>query len=154
MRRALAILLTICVVAADRFTKLWAIRLPEPGPFSFGDVLATTHHHNFGLLANVPLPLWLIFVIVGMVLALVCAALVASDRHGRTNEMLALAIILGGAIGNLLDRIQWGYVFDWILVFHTSILNLADIAIGLGLVLYIMVHVKKLPTLDGANKTP
>lgn len=55
---------------------------------------------------------------------------------------LGLALILGGAIGNLIDRIQYGYVIDFIHihyanVWHYPIFNVADIGIcvGVGLVL-------------------
>jgi signal peptidase II len=137
MRRVLAFVAFALAITIDRLTKLWALRLPEPGPFLFGDILTTTHHHNFGLIANLPLPLPLIFVVVAAVMLLVISALRTADKKQDILDMIALALILGGAVSNLWDRITWGYVFDWILLFRTSIINVADTAVGLGLLLYI-----------------
>ncbi|MFZ2804726.1 MAG: signal peptidase II [Patescibacteria group bacterium] len=154
MRRASVIAVSVAIIAADRLSKLFAMRLPEPGPFSFSDVLTTTHHQNFGLLADTRVPMFLIYLVTMIVIALVVAAFVMADRKKNARDMLALAIIFGGAVGNLWDRIQWGYVFDWILVFHTSILNVADIAIGFGLLLYILNHTRSTSRLDNQPKTP
>ena len=55
---------------------------------------------------------------------------------------IALALILGGAIGNLIDRLQYNYVVDFILVYYRDWLfpafNVADAAIAVGAVLLIM----------------
>lgn len=55
---------------------------------------------------------------------------------------LALALILGGAIGNLIDRVTLGYVVDFIHVFyqthHFPVFNIADSAITLGTILLIV----------------
>ena len=55
-------------------------------------------------------------------------------RHGM--QALAISLILGGAVGNLLDRLAHGYVIDFLDVhyqhYHWPIFNLADSAISLG----------------------
>jgi lipoprotein signal peptidase len=43
---------------------------------------------------------------------------------------------LGGALGNIYDRMVYGYVFDWILLFESSIVNVADMAVIVGVVWY------------------
>ena len=48
---------------------------------------------------------------------------------------IALALILGGAMGNLIDRIQSGYVIDFIDLRVWPVFNLADSAISIGAVL-------------------
>jgi len=152
MRRFYALVAFAAMLAADRLTKIWATRLPEPGPFSFGSILTTTHHHNFGLIANVPLPLLLIILIVLGVMGFVMYALVIADKHQKTVDLIALAFILAGAAGNLWDRVTLGYVFDWILVYQLSILNLADISVGLGLIFFIWSQTTKPRSLDTAQK--
>ena len=56
--------------------------------------------------------------------------------------LIALSLILGGAIGNLIDRILLGQVIDFILIYYQSsyfpIFNVADIAISLGAFLLIL----------------
>ena len=63
-------------------------------------------------------------------------------RHrGQTRFLLALALILGGAIGNLIDRVLHGHVIDFLLLYWRSwyypAFNVADMAITLGAVLII-----------------
>ncbi|MBI2058914.1 MAG: signal peptidase II [Nitrospirae bacterium] len=61
---------------------------------------------------------------------------------GATLQVIALAAILGGAVGNLLDRFRYGYVVDFIHLhytrFHWHIFNVADIAITVGVALLIL----------------
>jgi len=61
-------------------------------------------------------------------------------KYVRANKMVqavALAEIFGGALGNLIDRVTRGYVFDWILLFGQSAINIADIAIIEGALVFI-----------------
>ena len=60
---------------------------------------------------------------------------VRSTSHGRTAQ-IGLGLILGGAIGNLIDRVMTGYVIDFVDVYwrsyHFWAFNLADSAITVG----------------------
>ncbi|HCC69177.1 MAG TPA: signal peptidase II [Nitrospiraceae bacterium] len=59
-------------------------------------------------------------------------------------DYLSLSLILGGAIGNLIDRIRFGYVVDFIDLFvgrfHWPAFNVADSALSIGLLLYIAIN--------------
>jgi signal peptidase II len=62
--------------------------------------------------------------------------------HGQGRVALALALILGGAAGNLVDRVLYGHVIDFIDLYygtwHWPTFNIADSAITLGAVLLIL----------------
>lgn len=62
--------------------------------------------------------------------------------RGRTLLALALAVILGGALGNLWDRAAQGYVVDFIVLhyagYYFPAFNLADTAITVGVALYLL----------------
>lgn len=62
----------------------------------------------------------------------------SSVRHNMTN--LGLALLLGGSLGNLVDRVLLGGVIDFIQVGNTPIFNLADVAIvcGSGLIIFVL----------------
>jgi signal peptidase II len=60
--------------------------------------------------------------------------LTRSHRMGRPME-LGLSLILGGAIGNLIDRVRLGYVIDFIDLRVWPVFNVADSAITIGVVL-------------------
>ena len=74
------------------------------------------------------------------------------DSHKRT-EALAYAMVLGGAFGNVIDRVFRGYVVDYLdfhwQSWHWPAFNLADIAIVLGTVLFL--YVSFIPEKSGTN---
>lgn len=61
--------------------------------------------------------------------------------EGQRLTATALSLIIGGAIGNLIDRIRFGYVIDFLSFhlgsWHFAVFNLADVAISLGAILII-----------------
>ena len=71
-------------------------------------------------------------------------------------QVIALALILGGALGNVIDRIRFGYVVDFIQVYYDvwyfPAFNLADSAITIGAILFILDSV--LAARRGKDKSP
>lgn len=61
-------------------------------------------------------------------------------RNARQDPVVSLAVglLIGGAIGNLIDRIRLGYVIDWIKVPHWPTFNIADSAITVGVIVLIV----------------
>jgi signal peptidase II len=134
------------IVAADQLTKLLVqqyIALFDSVPVIAG-LLSLVHIRNagvaFGILNDVAHPMR-----TGATTALALAALAGMmyySRLIRAEEHLAragLSLILGGAIGNLIDRLRLGYVVDFVDVFwgdwHFWAFNVADAAITCGAVL-------------------
>jgi signal peptidase II len=149
-------LLVGITVALDRLTKLLFMRLPDPEPFWFSRVLTLTHHKNTGLIADFPLPQAAILTLTVAILLLVVIGLRRALHKNDLQRSLALSLVVAGAVGNLWDRIAWGFVFDWILLFETSIINLADITITLGIAWYLLAPTKNAEntSLDEVPKTP
>jgi signal peptidase II len=81
---------------------------------------------------------WQRWFFVGLTLfvSLVLIAWLRRLQAGQERLALALALILGGAAGNLIDRVVYGYVIDFIDLyygdFHWPVFNVADSAITLG----------------------
>ena len=105
------------------------------GPFSH--ILTLVHHYNEGLIANLPVPLPLILLVTFIVLVLVGWMLALAIRDRRTHAAVGLALLIGGALGNVWDRLTIGAVFDWILLADTSAINVADLCILGGVLLYV-----------------
>lgn len=61
-------------------------------------------------------------------------------RKKTSLSFIALSLVIGGAIGNIIDRVRFGYVIDFIDIMFWSIFNFADIAIcvGVGILVYIV----------------
>jgi signal peptidase II len=103
-------------------------------------ILAITKHENYGLIGNLAVPYFIIIALTLIAFVVLFYGYKTSFLQNRFYEALALAYIAGGALGNLIDRVVNGYVFDWILLFNTSIINIADIAITLGIIGYVASH--------------
>lgn len=141
-----ATLLAAFVILADRYTKHLAITQLDPSqtidiiPGLIGILL----HQNHGAMANVPIPIVIIAAITLVVIAALAHALWKSLRQGRLIHILAYTCIIGGAVSNLYDRLRYGYVIDWLLLFGRSVVNIADVAITIGVIIYFLsLHNKK-----------
>ncbi len=134
------------VVALDQSTKAMALVSLAPGtPLSLVDgLLALTLVMNpglaFGLLGGLPTA-WRWTVALLSVAALVILARVAVRvlAQGGWPARIAIALIFGGAVGNLIDRARWGAVVDFVDVYfrgyHWPAFNAADSAITVGVAL-------------------
>jgi len=132
----------------DRLIKVWVMQgTIRQGPVFFS-WMEVTRHQNSGLLGDWPLPGWLIVILSAAALGLLGYGLYEALVHERGWDLVALCLVLGGALGNLYDRLAYGYVFDWLMFFKTSIVNGADIMITVGLVVYVALHLRKKPNMD------
>ncbi|QQE75953.1 signal peptidase II [Brevibacillus composti] len=134
-------LIAAAIIALDQWTKSLVVKHMELGESIplFQDVLHLTSHRNmgaaFGILQN---QRWLFIVIT---IAVVIGIMISLIRIGKSQPRvsLALSLVLGGAIGNFIDRISTGQVVDFVDVtlINFPIFNVADVAItvGVGLLL-------------------
>jgi len=114
-----------------------------------------THIHNpggaFGLMANMSETVRT-FVFIFVSSLAVCLILYLFIKTPRSHTFLAIgfALILGGAVGNLIDRFRFGIVVDFLDVyvgkFHWPAFNIADSAITVGILIFLS-HLlfKKMP---------
>ena len=82
------------------------------------------------------------FIILALVVIVILLAWLRRLPPGDTRVRLALVLILGGAVGNVVDRIVYGHVIDFIDVFygswHWPTFNVADSAIFIGVCLLLL----------------
>jgi len=135
-------LIALLVVVADQLSKLW-IRsnllvwqsLPEEGFLQLTYVRNTGA--SFGLFQDQSFALTIV-AIVGIALILVYA-LIIHHRFFPSDNLLgksALGLILGGTIGNLIDRLHFGYITDFIDIGIWPTFNIADSAIVVGAIIF------------------
>ncbi len=144
------LLISALIVVADRLTKNWvAAHVPLGGAIPIiPRVLRITHWTNegaaFSLFANTASPNTVRWVLVAFTLAAAFAILVVLLRLGShfTLTTVALALILGGALGNVHDRILYGSVVDFIEVhiftYHWPDFNVADSSVVTGACLLLL----------------
>jgi signal peptidase II len=127
--------------AVDRFLALHESRVVVDG------LIHLTYVRNrgaaFGILSEAELPYQsLLFSLVSAVALLAIAAYAWRLPPASRLPRLALSLVIGGAVGNLIDRIRLGYVIDFVDVFwksyHWPAFNLADSAISVGVVLLVL----------------
>lgn len=82
------------------------------------------------------------FTIISFVVSIVLIVWIKKLKPEEKCEALAFSFILGGAVGNLIDRVYWGYVIDFIDIYynksHWPAFNIADSAITIGVVILIV----------------
>lgn len=128
-------ILVIAVAAVDQVAKV-LVQNAVPGGASFpvlGGVFHITHVQNPGSAFNV-FATGTVPIIVTTLLIASWAALARSRRHLSlgTAFQTGTALVLGGAIGNLVDRVRVGHVIDFIDLRFWPVFNLADAAITVG----------------------
>jgi len=135
------------VLCLDQLTKHWVLSrfaLDEPRTIipSFLSLLHTRNNgFAFGLLQKAPPSLQDVFFIGVPVFALVLILLIFIKlQDDQILTSVALTTILAGAIGNLIDRVQYGYVVDFLDIhlgnlFHFPPFNIADCSIIIGVIL-------------------
>ncbi|MBN2878080.1 MAG: signal peptidase II [Clostridia bacterium] len=156
----IVVIIAVVVLALDRLSKLWVLSsLKDVGDIPFIDGILHWHYAEntgaaFSLMDGVK---W--FPIVVAVLAGLLAAgafIYTFTRKYKMHalEIISIGLIAGGAVGNLIDRVQFGYVIDFIYfkLINFAIFNIADSALVVGsilMALYILfMHEKYLKKLN------
>jgi len=144
------LLISFVVVVLDRWTKWWVTRHIELGSAIpvIPKVFRITHVLNdgaaFSLFSDSASPEHVRWVLIGFSTLAAVAVLIALVKMGRrfTLTTVALALVLGGAIGNDYDRIRFASVVDFLEVhivhYHWPDFNVADSAIVAGACLLLL----------------
>ncbi len=138
------LLITIAITALDQATKLWVradFRLYEsreliPGFFNL------TYVRNPGAAWGILGGQTTFLTLLSLVMLIVIFVFRRSFLNDTWDHRLALGCMGGGILGNLMDRVRWGYVVDFldfhIAGYHWPVFNVADTAICIGVGIYIL----------------
>jgi len=142
--RRLPATIAILIAVLDQLTKYWvaATRPLHSQHVVIPGLLHLVHLRNTG-------GAWGLFQgrcgflsIISIAVAIVLVACFDTLAEGRTERAYAITFILGGILGNLVDRLFRGYVVDFILfffrTFHWPAFNLADSAISCGVAVFVV----------------
>lgn len=131
-------IITAAILSLDQLTKYLAasrLTLNEPYPLIKGVFHLTLVHNTgaaFGILKNQVL----LFIFVSLISVLLIFLNLKKNRLKKASlDNVSLSFILAGAIGNLIDRIAFGYVIDFLDFRIWPVFNIADSAITVGAVL-------------------
>lgn len=162
MHKFLWLGISLVIIVIDQLTKIWAA-----DTLSYGQPVALTSFLNFTLLHNTGAAFsflanaggWQRWFFIGLATIISIGLFIWLLRLKAQHLWLgiALAFILGGAIGNLIDRTMYGYVIDFIDFYyqqwHWPAFNVADsaISVGVGMLLLETLFFGEKPD---ARKTP
>ena len=149
--------LAAAIVVADQLTKVWIRASIAPGNSVsiVGDYLRLVHSQNNGALFGLFRESALLF---GLASIVVIGLIVGYHaRSGRSSYMsVALGLLLGGALGNLIDRLRLGHVVDFVdagigsLRWYTF--NVADAAISFAIIFLILAALRPSLVDDGRRQ--
>ena len=130
----------IGVVLLDQLSKAWVERnlaiYESLAPFpALSKVFTLTHFTNTGAAFGLLRDQSILFVVIGLV---VVASVVVYARYLPHDQLLvqfALGLQLGGALGNMIDRVRQGHVTDFIYFHFWPAFNIADSAVVVGVIL-------------------
>jgi len=143
--------ISFIVIVLDQVTKFWishTLQFGESLPFTpfFNLVLAYNTGAAFNFLAHAGGWQKIFFIAIAVVASVIIFQLLRKHYQERQFSF-ALSLILGGALGNLIDRILLGHVIDFLdfyaYGYHFPAFNVADSAITVGAILLVLDSLKK-----------
>jgi signal peptidase II len=138
------LLLSMVILGLDQASKYWIIQTLGPQPLTdaiplIGDWFRFIYSRNtgvaFSLFQNIPQFLTIV------ALGITAGVIYAYARHMPNRSPLiqvSVGLIVGGALGNVIDRLRLGYVVDFIQVGWWPVFNIADSAICVGAALLLL----------------
>lgn len=144
-----AIFVALAVIAFDQLSKIIILKnfLPGESLAVIKDIFHISLVFNkgiaFGIFSKAESPVFIWITLAAAILILFF--LLFRHKHSmnkRKNTQLYLALVLGGAVGNLIDRIRFGYIIDFLDFRIWPVFNLADSAITIGTILLVLQMLK------------
>ena len=147
--RASAYLVALAIFAADQLSK-WLVTGPlglvlEGQQLKLIPIFDLTRVHNYGISLGLAQATndthrW---ILVGITAAIAVGVAWWIRKEEQRGDQLALAMILGGAMGNIVDRVQFGYVVDFLDLHFGAwrpfyVFNVGDAAISIGVVILLL----------------
>lgn len=134
-----SLITTVVIIVVDQLVKYWTVsqiplkhtRTGIPGLFNW------THIHNQGAGWGMFQGRLIFFISITLLFIAYILYLIYKNRHLPIYIHMTYGLLLGGAIGNLIDRIRLGYVIDMIQLsfINFPVFNIADMSLTLSLML-------------------
>lgn len=120
------------LVLTDQILKNAALAFLSSGPVGVSDYFSFEIYKNYGIAFGVPISGGTLYFGVFIFLFLLFAGLLLDFNRPGKYQNSGLVLLLAGAAGNMIDRLRWGYIIDFINIKDIFIFNVADIFIVVG----------------------
>ncbi|TAL50864.1 hypothetical protein EPN81_01465 [Patescibacteria group bacterium] len=126
------------LVLLDEWLKYIGLqRLPQEGSLVDPGIIAFAIHKNLGVAFDIPFRLEFI-ILVSILIGLGLIHIAYKNLRTHPDITLSTGIIILGALGNLYDRVVYGFTVDYIILFSRSAINLSDVVIVVGVVMLLL----------------
>ena len=150
----LSAFLIIISILIDFFSKIYISNLLDDNEtIIFTNYIILEKFYNKGIAFSIfnsdsALINYIILFIIILVIAFITRLFLTQFNKLKKNEVIAYSLIIGGAVGNMIDRIMHGYVLDFIFIHYNNfyfpaIFNLADASISLGVFFLLLAYLKE-----------
>ena len=150
----LSAFLIIISILIDFFSKIYISNLLDNNEtIIFTNYIILEKFYNKGIAFSIfnsdsALINYIILFIIILVIAFIIRLFLTQFNKLKQNEIIAYSLIIGGAVGNMIDRIMHGYVLDFIFIHYNNfyfpaIFNLADVSISLGVFFLLLAYLKE-----------
>jgi signal peptidase II len=141
----LGLVVAVAVVVVDQLAKLWAVSALVPGePVDVLPILTLYRVENTGIAFSILAGSGWMLTIFTIAITIGVIVFWTRSREGSWLAAAGFAAILGGAIGNLIDRLRLGHVVDFLLLHFGDralfVFNPADAALTVGPILLFIVY--------------
>lgn len=137
------VLIIAAVVALDQIIKNVVVKALADGPITvIKNFFYLVYVENYGIAFGMFKNKTLFFIITQCIISVLLAFVIYKFQDKYISVTICLSLILGGAIGNVIDRIRMGYVIDYFsFTIFPPVFNLADSAIVVGAILLSLILV-------------
>lgn len=138
------IILSIIFLIVDQITKILVVNSLVPGENIeiIKNIFNIIYTNNTGAAFSILLGKRIFLIVVAVLIIGVLLYYIKRNKIEKKIDIIALSFIIGGSLGNLIDRIVRGYVIDFISIkignYNFPIFNVADILIVIGVFLLLL----------------
>lgn len=123
------------LVLLDQILKNAALAFLSQGALNSSDYFRLEIYKNYGIAFGIPVSARLFYAAIFSFLIFLFAGKVLDLRRLDGRQTAGMAFLLAGAAGNIIDRLRWGYIVDFVSVKGAFVFNFADILILTGAIL-------------------
>ncbi|AQP53126.1 signal peptidase II [Vagococcus penaei] len=131
------VLVILGTILVDQIVKWWTVaNIPLFETIGHNPVMSLTYIQNRGGAWSILEGRMWVLVLITLVALIIFPTLLYKNRHSSKWLTIGLSLIIGGTLGNFIDRLRIGYVVDMFQVefINFPIFNVADIALNIGVI--------------------
>lgn len=143
------IIISLLLLVVDQISKILVVKLIDinHGVEIIKNFFYLTYTHNTGAAFSILTGQRILLIIIAIVILIILFNYLRKNKVERKLEIIAFSLIIGGSLGNLIDRIIRGYVVDFldfkIFGYDFPVFNLADTFIVIGVFLLLITTLRK-----------